>query len=311
MIKDLRRAMRLSIVHFMAYPAAMSGKGPILESIDDLTADGFFDLLEVTHIEDDALRREAVHRIHTAGMQLAYACQPLILGGKLNLHSRDAAERRRALDRLLAALDEAVEMRAVGFAVMSGPDPGQSHRAEEQKLFVDSLQELCTRARELNPDLAVVAETFDRVPFGKNCLVGPTSEAVDLARKVRADFPRFGLMLDLSHLPLLNETAGEAIPLAAPVLAHAHVGNCVKKNPNNPYYGDNHPPFDYPDGENGLPELVDFLQCLLRAGYLDETHPPIVGVEIKPLNDAMRPAIFGNIKHYLSRALREVQSAIQ
>lgn len=307
MVKNPRNSMKISLVHFMAYPSTMGGGGPVLESIDELVADEFFDVLEITHIEDPEVRKAARHRVHTAGMELAFATQPLILGGKLNLHSRDAAARKTALDRILSALDEAAEMGAVGFAVMSGPDPGEAAREEERNLFIESLRSVCERAKSLNPEMAVVVETFDRVPFGKNCLVGPTDEAVPMAEAIRADYPRFGLMLDLSHLPLLNETSAEAIPKAAPVMLHAHVGNCVKSNPDNEYYGDNHPPFDYPDGENGLDELVDYLKCLHEAGYLNESHPPIVGIEAKPANEAMRPAVLGNVKRYMNRALRALE----
>ncbi len=126
-----RNSMRIGIVHFMAYPSTMSGSGPILSSIDELIRDEFFDVVELTHIEDPAIRKEAALRIHMAGMDIAFGSQPLVLGKKLNLHSREEALRKKSLDIILHALEEATELGAVGFATMSGPDPGESFRKEE------------------------------------------------------------------------------------------------------------------------------------------------------------------------------------
>jgi len=298
----LRSQMRVGLVHFMAYPFAMSGEGAIVESIQSLVADEFYDVLEVTHIEDQAVRKQAAEVIHTAGMDLAYGSQPQILGKKLNLHSRDAELRKKSLDTIISVLNEAVEMEAVGFATMSGPDPGEGNREEETKLFSEALHTICERVKELNPNLKVVVETFDRAPYAKNCLIGPTDEAVKMAKPLHDEFPNFGLMLDLSHLPLLEESSRDALTKAAPVLLHAHIGNCVKRNPNNTYYGDNHPPFDYPDGENGLDELVEYLQVLKDIQFLNEQKPPIVTIEVKPESDVMLPSCLGNVKRYLNKA---------
>lgn len=311
MPKTIRNAMRTGIVQFMAYPTTMSGNGPVLESIDELVADDFFDAIEVTHIEGASIRKEVAKRVRVAGMDLAFGTQPMVLSRKLNLHSREAGERQKSLDTIVSALEEAVEMGAVGFATMSGPDPGESHRGEETKLFADSLRSICQRAAELKPDMNVVVESFDRVPFGKNCLVGPTKEAVELIQTVRRDYPRFGLMLDLSHLPLLGETSEESIPLAAPVLLHSHVGNCVMRDSENPYYGDNHPPFDYEGSENGVNELIGYLIQLHKVGYLSWEKPPIVTTEAKPLSDGMRPAMMGNLKRTMNRAIARIDSGLE
>jgi sugar phosphate isomerase/epimerase len=306
---DLRDAMRVGIVHFMAYPSTGSGSGPILESLNELAADDYFDVVEVTHIEDPAVRKQAADLLQVAGMDIAFGSQPLVLGQKLNLHSRNREERDRALRVILGALEEAVEIGAVGFATMSGPIPPQEYRREETELFIDSLDRICERARQLKPDLGIVVETFDNVPFGKNCLVGPTAEAIALAEEVQQRYDNFGIMLDLSHLPMLGEKPAEALPLAAKVLRHAHIGNCVISNPNNPYYGDNHPPFGYPDSENGLEELIEYLRVLREIGYLNARKPPIVTIEVKPLNDAERHACLGNVKRNLNRALRRLNAA--
>jgi sugar phosphate isomerase/epimerase len=96
------------------------------------------------------------------------------------------------------------------------------------------------------------------------------------------------LTVDLSHLPLLNETPQEALAAAKDHLAHIHVGNCLMKDVNHPAYGDNHPPFGIEGGENDVQELVEFLEALFDIRYFTKELPtgrPVVTLEVKPLPD--------------------------
>ena len=91
-------------------------------------------------------------------------------------------------------------------------------------------------------------------------------------------------MYDLSHLPLLDEEPLPALITLRDHLAHIHVGNCVKV-PGRQGYGDQHPRFGFPGGENGVAELADFLRGLFAVGYLNRCpggSKPWVGIEVKP-----------------------------
>jgi sugar phosphate isomerase/epimerase len=90
-------------------------------------------------------------------------------------------------------------------------------------------------------------------------------------------------MLDLSHLPLLGETAKGMLTAGKPFLKHIHIGNCVMKDASHPAYGDEHPRFGIPGGENGVDELDEFLRVLLDIGYLDGKTPRPVSFEVKPI----------------------------
>ena len=190
-------AIDAGLVHFMAFPECMKGEGPILETVQTIVDDDFFQVVEVTHIKDAAVRKEVAKRVAGAGMRLGYGAQAIILGEQLNIHSRHRVTRARSLARLKQAIDEAAELGAGGFAVMSGQDPGPEHRAGETDILVDSLEQLCAWAQEAKPDMRVMLETFDRASFGKNCLAGPTAEAVEFCKRVRETHPGFGIMLDL------------------------------------------------------------------------------------------------------------------
>ena len=144
----------------------------------------------------------------------------------------------------------------------------------------------------------IVLETFDRVPFGKNCLVGPNALAVEVSSRVRREYPNFGLMLDLSHFPLQGETSEYALRIARDHLVHAHIGNCVMRNPNHPAYGDNHPRFGCEDGENDIPEAVEFLSELLDIGFLDPEKRPILSFEVSPMEGESAEIVIANAKGF-------------
>ena len=128
-------------------------------------------------------------------------------------------------------------------------------------------------------------EQFDRLdePNCKNLLIGPSHEAIALARRLRDTYKQenFWLLYDLSHAPLLkhNSFDGEDPAILrelAPYLGHVHVGNCVFDR-NDPAFGDTHPGFDYPAGAVSPDDLARFVATLHELGY-DKG----VGFEVSP-----------------------------
>ena len=63
------------------------------------------------------------------------------------------------------------------------------------------------------------------------------------------------------------------------------MGNTVIKSPECPAYGDEHPRFGFPNSENDVTELADYLRLLLEIGFLNEEKRPIVSFEVKPFED--------------------------
>jgi sugar phosphate isomerase/epimerase len=148
--------------------------------------------------------------------------------------------------------------------------------------------------------MKVVLETFDR-DIDKKALIGPNSEAAALSARIRRNHKNFGLMLDLSHFPLQHETPRQALSAAKDHLVHAHMGNCMMRDPQLSGYGDQHPRFGIPGGENGVPQLAEYLRVLIEIGYLSEKNPQILSFEVKPLGDESSAVVIANAK----RALRE------
>ena len=276
-----KKYMKVGLVQFMAFPQTLKGEGPVLETLEKVLTDDFFDVIEITTIKDPEVRQQAKRMLESSKMTVAFGGQPVQLVNKLNLNSFDVAERSLALDRCKACIDEAVEMGAVGVAFLSGPDPGAEKREDAKKLIFDSLSQLCAHAQNLG-SIKVVVETFD-YDIDKKALVGPNAEAAALSSRLRQQYKNFGLMLDLSHLPLQHETIEHALTVTKDHLVHAHMGNCVMRDKNHPAYGDQHPRFGISGGENDVPQVVEYIRTLIRIGYLQEGNPRILSFEVKPM----------------------------
>jgi sugar phosphate isomerase/epimerase len=283
MDKDWSNYCTMSIVHFMAYPSAMSGTGPIAESISKIAEDPFFGAIEITSIEDSEEREAVRNVIDVSSIKVGFGSQPLILRGGLNLNSLDEREREAAVEALKAHIDEAAELGAKRFAFLSGKDPGDSDRSAALEALIHSTKELC--AYGMAKGMAITCETFDRL-IDKKALIGPSELACEYAAAVRSEYPNFGLMYDLSHQPLLFEDSRKALRLLAPYLVHIHVGNCVLDQ-NTAGYGDSHPRFGWPGGCNGVDELAQFITGLFDSGYLGHQRDdqPWVAFEVKPQSE--------------------------
>lgn len=302
MNESLQSYMQVGIVHFMAYPECMKGEGPIYDTLIRIAEDDFFSAVEITWIKEPAERARVKALLAASHLTVGYGAQPCLLSQKLNLNHFDAAERKRAVEQVTACLDEAAEMGATAVAVLSGADPGE-RRAEAFDLLVDSVRTLCDRARAKG--LRFILESFDS-KYDKKCLIGPAKDALALCRVVRPEFPEFGIMIDLSHLPIQDETPKQVFgTLGRENIAHIHIGNSVKQ-PGHAAYGDQHPRFGLPGGENDVRELAEFLRELFVIGYLGPGRRPVVAFEVKPLPGETSGSVVAGAK----RTLREAWSQL-
>ena len=279
MNEPLQDYIKVGLVHFMAWPECMGGDGPILDSISAVAGDPFFEVLEITRINDPAIRDQAKAILDENEIELGFGAQPILLGGGLDLNNMEDAERRKAIEAVEAGIDEAEQMGIRNVGVLSGRPDGDKGAAMDR--LIDSLKELSAYAGARG--CRVVLETFDQVPFGKNCLIGPTRDAVQVSEAGRAEHPDFGLMLDLSHLPLIGESSEEAIGIAGHHRVQVHRGNGAREDPEHPADGDNHPRLGAPGTRNDVPELAEFLRVLLDTGYLTRDERKAISFEVKPM----------------------------
>ena len=303
MNESMYKYMKVGLIHFMAYPATMKGEGPIAETIRKIACDDYFNAIELGWIKD-AKTREEVNKILAAShMTVAYGGQPRLLTTGLNINDTNEEGRLKALTTLKEGIDEACELGAVGFAFLSGKYE-ESRKEDAYRALVKSTKELCAYAGSKG-SIRVVHEIFD-YDIDKKSLVGPAELAKRYAEEIKKEYDNFGLMVDLSHLPLIRETAAEAILPIKDYLVHAHIGNCVVKSPDLPAYGDAHPRFGFPGGENDVDEVVEFLKVLKQIGFLNEKNPPIVSFEVKPFGDEDSDIVIANAKRTLNLAWSKV-----
>lgn len=272
---------RVGLIHFKAFPGIETGEGPIVETLERIAADEFWTAVEVGWIKDFRVRNTARQILDQSHLSVAYATQPRVLSGKLNLNSFEASERKAAISAVKSCVDEAYDLGAEVVRLIAGRDPGDEKREEAKKLLVDSLQQILDYGKE-EGGIKFTLKLFDR-SIDKFNLIGPTRDALDIAKALRPNYPNFGLLADLSHFPLLNEKPEDTIPLLKPYLGSVHVGNTVFRDRKHPAYGDIQPRFGLPGGEIDLPEVVHFFRTLRQNGFFDGPERPIVSAEVRPV----------------------------
>ncbi len=303
MTAPLCNYMKVGLVHFMAFPETMKGEGPVLETIKKVVLDDYFTAIEITTVKDPAVRQKVKSLLEASHMQVAYAAQPRLLTTGLNLNDTNEEGRQRALANVKEGIDEAYEIGATGFSFLSGKyDESQKERAFE--LLVESTNEICAYAKSKG-DMKISLEVFD-YDVDKKSLIGPADLALRYAQEIRKTHDHFGLMVDLSHIPLIHETIEESLLPVKDYITHAHVGNCVVKSPEMAAYGDVHPRFGFPNGENDVAEVTHYLRVLLDIGYLNTDNPPIFSFEVKPFGDEDSDVVIANAKRTLNEAWARV-----
>lgn len=295
----LSKFMKVGLVHFMAYPETMKGEGPVYETIRKVALDDYFDAIEITTIKDKEVRSNVKKMLATSKMTIAYGAQPRLLTAGMNINDVDEGARERAITNLKEGIDEAYDVGAQSFAFLSGRYEEDTKEQSYQAL-VRSTKELCAYARTRG-NMKIALEVFD-YDVDKKSLIGPANIALRYAKEIRRDYEHFGLMVDLSHIPLIHETIEESLLPVKDYIVHAHIGNCVMKNPQMEAYGDMHPRFGFPNGENDVAEVVDYLRVLLDIGYLNEKTRPIVSFEIKPFGNEDSDLVIANAKRTLNEA---------
>lgn len=296
---SLFKYMKVGLVHFMAYPSTIKGEGPILETIKKLALDDYFNAIEITTIKNKEERQAAKKILESSHMTVAYGAQPRLLTTGLNINDLNEEGRLKALENLKEGIDEAYEIGASGFAFLSGKYE-EATKEDSYQALVKSTHEICSYVKSKG-NMRVALEVFD-YDVDKKSLIGPADITLRFAKEIREQHAHFGLMVDLSHIPLIHETVEESLLPVKDYIIHAHIGNCVMKSPEMPAFGDAHPRFGFPNGENDVDEVVHYLQVLFDIGFLNAEKPPIVSFEIKPFGDEDPDVVVANAKRTLNEA---------
>lgn len=303
-MKDpMKKYFRTGLVHFMAYPFAMSGEGEITKTIRTTLEDPYFEYIELTKINDPKEREQAAKLAQEAGVGIAYGAQPQLLRSGDNLCDLNETGRMRAVARVKACVDEAYSMNAEGIAFLAGRYDAQ--RIEEHyQALVRSTREICAYAQSKGA-MAVNLEVFD-ADVEKCSLIGPAPLARRFAAEISKEYPRFGLMADLSHIAQLRESYDENLDPILPYLRHVHLANAVLTK-GQPAYGDQHPRFGIAYSEITAETVTAFLKKLFAVGYLGGENRPVISFEVKPLEGEDSAMIIAGAKRMLDVAWAQLE----
>lgn len=297
------------IVHFMAFPETIRGEGPVYETVKKIACDDYFEAIEVTWMKDEQVRARTAKMLEASKIKVCYGAQPRLLTTGMNINDIDEVKRVEALSSLKEGVDEAKLLGSKALAFLSG-NYEEDKKEDYYRALVKSTKELCEYGRERGVD--IILEIFD-YDIDKKSLIGPTELAKRFAEEIRQEYDNFGLMVDLSHIPMYRESIEEALHPIKDYIVHAHMGNTVIASPELEGYGDSHPRFGFNGGENDTAELTMFLEELLRIGFLNKKNPPVVSFEVKPWKDEDADIVIANAKRTLNEAWLRVEkvSAVQ
>ncbi|MCL2060935.1 MAG: sugar phosphate isomerase/epimerase [Oscillospiraceae bacterium] len=299
MIESIHKYFKVGLISFMAYPQIMRGDDPgVLDYLRKIAVDDYFDAIEVTWIKDAELRKKAACLLEQSHMTVCYGAQPRLLTTGLNPNHLDEAEREKAEATLIEAIDEANELGSKGIAFLSGKyDEAKKEEAYAQLL--KTTKNLCAYAKK--KDMIVELEVFD-YDIDKKSIIGPAPYAAKFAADMRCAYENFGLMIDLSHIPMTYETPEFVVRTLRPYITHLHLGNTVCKDPAAEGYGDLHQRFGFPGGSNDTPEVAEYLRVLISEGFANPADPMVLSFEVKPWQDEDCDVVVANAKRVLNRA---------
>lgn len=299
MKESIHKYFKVGLISFMAYPSTLRGDDPkVVDLLKKIAVDDYFDAVEVNWIKDDKLRSEAAKLLDTSHLTVCYGAQPRLLTTGLNANDVNEEMRTKAEATLIEAIDEAEQLGAKGIAFLSGKwEEATKDLAYEQLL--KTTRNLCAYAK--TKDMMVELEVFD-FDIAKKSLIGPAPYAAKFAADVRSTCDNFGLLIDLSHIPMCHESNEFVVRTLRPYLTHFHIGNTVCEDPSSEGYGDEHQRFGFPNGSNDTAQLLDFLRVLKNEGFMNPENPYVLSFEVKPWKDEDPDVVVANAKRVLNRA---------
>ena len=292
MRESIHKYFQVGTIRWMSFPRL-----DVLESIERIASDDYFDAIEITQCKD-AQEREAVRKLLAQShLKVCYGAQPRLLGPKLNPNDLDEEGRRAAEATLMEAVDEAEYLGARGIAFLAGRWSEET-REESYAQLRKTTEHLCAYAAKKRMDVEL--EVFD-YDVDKAALIGPAPLAARFAADIRLRYPNFGLLVDLSHFPICHESARDVVRTCRPYITHLHFGNTVA-DPGAQGHGDLHQRLGYPNSANDVPELLDYLRVLKEEGFFRAEDPMVLSMEVLPTADEDEEIVLANTKRCLNRA---------
>ena len=256
-------SVKLGVNHMFLYPESMTDEKAHTETLKEIIKTDLVDALDLWVWRGKERSREEISILRDCGKWINYNIGDR-LGEKPVIPSSSSKEEiSYAYDILMREIEYAVECGAKKLVFGSGPDDTSDHNGALERYF----EFLIKLSSQVPKDMKICLEPTDW-DIDKHFLCGPLHESVALAKNMRKEgIENFGLLLDMSHIPIMHETIESAVEKCRDVLTHIHMGNAVIKNKQNPFYGDKHIPWSYPESEYTEKDGVTFIKLLKEIGY--------------------------------------------
>lgn len=266
MKEPINNYTHLGIAHFMLYP----------ETLDDIDmhTDSMLSFIERQDIDtfDCCLPYSFKHqkilakKIRKCGKSEICFVPHLFPFRKLSPSSFLPYEQAQVRLLVKDLINQAVLIDAKYFIFVSGEPALSDAKEENYNAFRDFCRWFCGELD--NYGITALLEPFD-YDVDKKFLYGPTKACIDLVESLKPDVNNLAIELDCAHVPLMGETFEQAIKTVGPYLKRVHLGNCVIKDRESPYYGDKHPPIGFEGGEIDVAQLIQIFRMLLKVGFLN------------------------------------------
>lgn len=294
-MKDpIQKYFHVGTIQWMTHPARCYS---LLDSVRSICKDEYFSAYEITHVADPEEREKVKRMLEQSHMKICYGAQPRLLGAKLNPNDMDEEKRKEAEKILIDSVDDAEYMGAGGIAFLAGKWSEETKEEQYQQLL-KTTRAVCEHAAKKN--MMVELEVFD-YDVDKAALIGPAPLAARFASDVRMTYQNFGLLIDLSHIPITHEEIESVIRTCRPYITHLHLGNAVAQK-GKEGYGDLHQRFGYPNSANDVPELLEYFNVLKTEGFFRKENPYVLSMEVTPTADEDADIILANTKRVINRA---------
>ncbi|POT55701.1 hypothetical protein C3432_21975 [Citrobacter amalonaticus] len=200
-----------------------------------------------------------------------------LLKDNLNLSSLDPALREKSILRACELVHLAAECGTNKLSLVSGSDPGNTHREEAKKGFAEALVRIGDVVGQYH-NMLLQVEPLDR--FAHKCqLIGPTDETVDWMKALRPDCPKLYLAWDSAHVALNEEDLIESLATAAPLISQLHLANAIL-DPQAQGYGDYHMKFGKP-GFLTAGKAAQIIRTALSLKLPEELGPISLAIEMR------------------------------
>lgn len=235
--------------------------------------------LDLTIPYGEPYRTRSIERVITSGKSTVYNGY-LLPTAKIPLATSSPTERAQILILAKEQADIAMEIGSTFFMQSAGADPGPELRDQAYEYLGLYIEELSSYIRSKKRTMPFLIELMDR-EVDRRSICGPTEEVVQFMDRLSNTVPDAGLVVDVSHIPLMLETIQHTFKASQRYMRHVHLGNCVLKDKTSTWWGDKHPPIGLPGSEIDTPQVVEVLQLLWDMGYLNSENRPIISLEIR------------------------------